>query len=126
MRPAESMSMLVGFFSIGECAHNVTSSPAGTVKMSSGTTLGGDACGASAAMATVVSAERTASNEAFMVTSERIGRDVGVDERLLAFLARLRIAVFHAEHAGVTLRADVPEEVPVVHLAGARFLAAGI
>ena len=34
---------------------------------------------------------------------EGIRRDVGVDERLLAFLAGLRVAVLHAEHAVVTL-----------------------
>ncbi len=41
-------------------------------------------------------------------------------------LPGLRVAMLHAEDAVETLRADVPEQVLVVHLARARFLAARV
>src|SRR5690606_5757680 len=57
---------------------------------------------------------------------ERIRRDIGIDERLLTFLAGPRLAVLHAEDAVVSFRTDVAEEMPIVHLARARFLATRI
>ena len=123
------MSMLVGFRSCGDCAHTVTSSPAGTVKMSSGTRRGASAArrGCAGTTATVAKRQRELQRVRLHARHlEGIGGDVRVDQRLLAFLARLRVAMLHAEHAVETLAADVPEEIPVVHLAGARLLAPGI
>src|SRR5688572_843991 len=122
MRPAASMSMLVGFLSIGDCAQTVTSSPSGTVKMSSGTIVGGVCAEAAAAQTPSITSSVRCVAEVFMVELlERVGRDVCVDERLFALFPGLRIAVFHAEHAAVAAARDVAEEIPVVHLAGSRF-----
>src|SRR5688500_5943588 len=129
------MSMFVGFLSMGDCAHTVTSRPAGTVKISSGTRRGGSAAieaeEETAAAATPNARERMTDfkrMEFMMPLSdlERIGRDVGVDQRLLAFLAGLRIAVLHAEHAVEPLRTDVAEQILVVHFPGARLFAPGV
>src|SRR5688500_12497442 len=134
MRPAASMSMLVGFLSMGDRAHNVTSRSSGTEKISSGTSDGGAlVVGASAAALAVPNADRTTSSTSrifaviFMLSpSERIGDDVRVDERLLAFLARPGVAMLHAEHAVEPLATDMAKEILVVHLAGAGLLASRV
>src|SRR5690606_16019099 len=51
---------------------------------------------------------------------------IGVDHRLLARLARLRVAVLHADHAVETLLAQPTEDMAVVDLARRRFLAARV
>src|SRR4051812_44689126 len=112
MRPAASMSMLVGLRSIGERAHSVTSSPSGTVNMSSGTWVGAASCARAPETMQNASAQNAADRSRVMVMvmpSERIGGVVRVDDALLAGLAGLRRAVLHAEHARVSLPDDVPE-----------------
>src|SRR5688572_17389778 len=58
--------------------------------------------------------------------SEPIRLAIGADDRLLAILARARIAVLHADHALEALRVNVTEDIPIIDLPRARFLAAGV
>ena len=129
------MSMFVGLRSCGDCAHTVTSSPAGTVKMSSGTRRGAFAArrGGSAAAAhraaslDTRSADRaTRAHDSIYATSNESAATYASISACSPALPGVAIAVLHAEHAVEPLAPDVPEEIPVVHLARARLLAARV
>src|SRR5688572_4291588 len=56
----------------------------------------------------------------------RIRRDVGVDDRALALTPLSRVAVFHADHAQISLRMNVLEDLPVVDLSRSRLAPSGV